>query len=151
MIQSIIESSQNGYRILSSGIGSIGTNWWNSSYSFVTTLSRAKGRCGKTLASRKQNTPFITSSMKLSAKRKGTRRLPESVHQEIIDLTKKLVEMMDKASNTVDFFKKNDEIKAMKRKIKHGLLDTSFGDDARLRKTVIDGFAELAKVKFGGK
>lgn len=39
----------------------------------------------------------------------------------------------------------------MKRTIKHGLLDTSFGDDAELRKSVIDGFMELARVKFGGK
>lgn len=83
--------------------------------------------------------------------KEGNEALSESVHQEIIDLTKKLVEMMDEASDIVDFFKKYDEVKAMKRKIKHGLLDTSFGDDAKLRKTVIDGFMELAKVKFGNK
>ena len=77
--------------------------------------------------------------------------LPESIHQEIIDLTKKLVEIMDEASNIVDFFKKYDEIKTMKTKIKHGLIDTSFGDDEKLRKVVIDGFMELAKVKFGNK
>ena len=39
----------------------------------------------------------------------------------------------------------------MKRKIKHGLRDTSFGDDPDLIKAVRDGFMELAKVKFGGK
>ena len=77
--------------------------------------------------------------------------LSESIHQEIIDLTKKLVQIMDEASNVVDFFKKDDEVKAMKRKIKHGLIGTSFGDDDKLRKTVIDGFMELAKVKFGNK
>ena len=59
--------------------------------------------------------------------------------------------MMDEASNIVDFFKKHDEVRSMKRKIKHGLLDTSFGDDPDLRKAVIDGFMELAKVKFGAK
>jgi type I restriction enzyme R subunit len=84
-------------------------------------------------------------------KQEGNEALSESTHQEIIDLTKMLVEMMDEASNIVDFFKKHDEIKSMKRKIKHGLLDTSFGDDSKLRKAVIDGFMELAKVKFGGK
>jgi type I restriction enzyme, R subunit len=77
--------------------------------------------------------------------------LSEATHQEIIELTKKLVEMMDEASNVVDFFKKHDEIKSMKRKIKHGLLETSFGDDDKLRKNVIDSFMELAKVKFGYK
>lgn len=77
--------------------------------------------------------------------------LSEFIHQEIIELTRKLVEIMDEASNIVDFFKKHDEVKTMKRKIKHGLISTSFGDDEKLRKTVIDGFMELAKVKFGNK
>ena len=45
------------------------------------------------------------------------------------------------------YFSKNP----MKTKIKHGLIDTSFGHDDKLRKTVIDGFMELAKVKFGNK
>lgn len=84
-------------------------------------------------------------------KKEDNEALPEATHQEIINLTKKLVEMMDDASNIVDFFKKHDEVKSMKRKIKHGLLDTSFGDDADLRKAVIDGFMDLAKVKFGGR
>jgi type I restriction enzyme R subunit len=77
--------------------------------------------------------------------------LSESIHQEIIQLTKKLVEIMDEASDIVDFFKKNDEIKKLKRKIKHGLFETSFGDDDKLKKKVTDGFMELAKVKFGNK
>lgn len=85
-------------------------------------------------------------------KKEGSEALSESTHQEIIDLTKKLVEMMDEASNIVDFFKKHDEVKRMRKKIKQGLiLETSFGDDDALRKTVIDHFLELAKVKFGGK
>ena len=84
-------------------------------------------------------------------KKEGNEALPELIHQEIIDLTKKLVEMMDDASNIVDFFKKHDEVKSMKRRIKHGLIETSFGADGDLRKTVIDGFMDLAKVKFGGK
>jgi len=43
-------------------------------------------------------------------KKEDSEALPESTHQEIIDLTKKLVEMMDEASGIVDFFKKHDEI-----------------------------------------
>jgi len=84
-------------------------------------------------------------------KKEDNEALTESTHQEIINLTKKLVEMMDEASGIVDFFKKHDEIKTMKRKIKHGLIESSFGDNADLRKAVIDGFMELARVKFGGK
>ncbi len=85
-------------------------------------------------------------------KEKGSEALSESVHQEIIDLTKKLVEMMNEASQIVDFFKKHDEVKKMRKKIKQGLiLETSFGNNDALRKTVIDHFLELAKVKFGGK
>ncbi len=84
-------------------------------------------------------------------KKEDNEALSEATHEEIISLTKKLVQMMDEASNIVDFFKKHDEIKSMKRRIKHGLIETSFGDDGDLRKTVIDSFMDLAKVKFGGK
>jgi hypothetical protein len=63
-------------------------------------------------------------------------------------VTKDLVDMLDEATEIVDFFKKQDEIKAVKLKIKRQLVETSF-DDADLRKAVMDRFMELAKVKFG--
>ena len=72
-----------------------------------------------------------------------------SIDDEIIELTKRLVKMLDEASSIVDFFKKVDEIRAVKRKIKRGLMETSFGDNNGLRKKIIDQFLELAKVKFG--
>ena len=56
--------------------------------------------------------------------------------------------MLNEATEIVDFFKKQDEIKAVKRKIKRKLVETSF-DDEDLRKAVMDRFMELAKVKFG--
>ena len=55
--------------------------------------------------------------------------------------------MLDEATGIVDFFKKQDEIKRVKQKIKRRILDTSF-DNPDLRKIVMDRFMELAKVKF---
>lgn len=78
----------------------------------------------------------------------GSEALDEKIHDEIITLTKKLVTMMDDASQIVDFFKKQDEVKDVKKNIKRGILDTSFGDK-KLVKAVTDEFMELAKVKFG--
>jgi type I restriction enzyme R subunit len=65
-----------------------------------------------------------------------------------VAVTKDLVGMLDEATEIVDFFKKQDEIKAVKKKIKRELLETSF-DDEDLRKAVMDRFMQLAKVKFG--
>lgn len=65
-----------------------------------------------------------------------------------VAVTKDLVDMLDEATEIVDFFKKQDEIKAVKKKIKRELLETSF-DDEDLRKVVMDRFMQLAKVKFG--
>jgi type I restriction enzyme R subunit len=65
-----------------------------------------------------------------------------------VAVTKDLVDMLDEATEIVDFFKKQDEIKAVKKKIKRELLETSF-DDEDLRKAVMDRFMQLAKVKFG--
>jgi type I restriction enzyme R subunit len=55
--------------------------------------------------------------------------------------------MLDDATDIVDFFKKQDEVKRVKKQIKRRILDASF-DDADLRKVVMDRFMELAQVKF---
>ena len=73
--------------------------------------------------------------------------LNEPVHQEIIEVTERLVDMMELATAIVDFFQKQDEIRAVKRSIKRTLLDTSF-DSPKLRRKVIDQFMQLARVKF---
>ena len=65
-----------------------------------------------------------------------------------VAVTKDLVDMLDEATEIVDFFKKQDEIKAVKKKIKRELLETSF-DAADLRPVVMARFMQLAKVKFG--
>ncbi len=55
--------------------------------------------------------------------------------------------MPDEATTIVDFFAKQDEVKAVKKKIKRELVETSF-DDPDLRKAVMDRFMELANVIF---
>ncbi len=79
----------------------------------------------------------------------GSDFLDEATHDEIIKVTQELVTMMDKATGIVDFFKKDDEVKGVKREIKRALMDTKFDGDKKLIKAVIDGFMELAKIKFG--
>lgn len=78
----------------------------------------------------------------------GNESLDESTHDEIIKVTKELVKMLDDATRIVDFFSKTDEVKSAKKKIKRIILETSF-DDEELRKSVIERFMGLAKVKFG--
>ncbi len=73
--------------------------------------------------------------------------MDESTHDEVIAVTRLLVEMLDEATVIVDFFNKQDEIKRVQKKIKRTIIETSF-DDAELRKAVMDRFMELAKVKF---
>lgn len=77
----------------------------------------------------------------------GDNALSEAQHDEIVKLTKILVTMLDEASNIVDFFKKQDEIKRLKRDIKRTVVESSFDSEA-LRTQVMDRFMELAKVKF---
>jgi type I restriction enzyme R subunit len=81
------------------------------------------------------------------ARATGDDSMNESIHDEVIAVTKQLVEMLDEATVIVDFFNKQDEIKRVQKKIKRTIIDTSF-DDAELRKAVMDRFMELAKVKF---
>ena len=78
---------------------------------------------------------------------RGDEALDEATHDEVIAVTKDLVTLLDQATNIVDFFKKQDEVKRMKKNIKRRILDASF-DDPAIRTAVMDRFMELAKVKF---
>ena len=66
----------------------------------------------------------------------------------MIEVVKKLVQMMEDASSMVDFFNKEDEIRNVRREIRRTIMMTSF-DDENLRKIIMEEFMELAKVKFG--
>ena len=70
-----------------------------------------------------------------------------TTHEEVITVTKDLVKMLDEATGIVDFFKKQDEVKRVKKNIKRRIVDSSF-DDSGLRTAVMDRFMELASVKF---
>ena len=65
----------------------------------------------------------------------------------MIEVVKKLVQMMEDASSMVDFFNKEDEIRNVRREIRRTIMMTSF-DDENLRKIIMEEFMELAKVKF---
>jgi type I restriction enzyme R subunit len=78
---------------------------------------------------------------------KGNDSLDENTHDEIIQITKSLVAMMDEATNIVDFFKKPDEMKGMQKRIKRTIVESSF-DDEELRRVLMERFMDLAKVKF---
>ncbi|MBW2185153.1 MAG: type I restriction endonuclease subunit R [Deltaproteobacteria bacterium] len=81
------------------------------------------------------------------ARTTGDDSINETIHDEVIVVTKQLVSMLDEATEIVDFFNKQNEIKRVQKKIKRTIIETSF-DDAELRKAVMDRFMELAKVKF---
>lgn len=78
---------------------------------------------------------------------KGNDSLDENIHDEIIQITKSLVAMIDEATNIVDFFKKPDEMKGMQKRIKRTIVESSF-DDEELRRVLMERFMDLAKVKF---
>ena len=77
----------------------------------------------------------------------GQDALDDSTQEEVIEVVKKLVQMMEDASSIVDFFNKEDEIRSARRDIRRTIMMTSF-DDENLRKIIMDEFMELAKVKF---
>ncbi|WP_417214864.1 type I restriction endonuclease subunit R [Alcanivorax sp.] len=77
----------------------------------------------------------------------GDEVVDDAVHDEIKTTTQVLVEMFDEATQIVDFFKKGEEIKRMKKAIKRAILDCSFGDKAIVN-VVQERFMDLAKTKF---
>jgi len=81
------------------------------------------------------------------ARQRGEKAVDEATHDEVVQITKDLVELLHEATGIVDFFAKQDEIKRMKQAIKRRIVASSF-DDAALRNTVMDRFMELAKVRF---
>lgn len=77
----------------------------------------------------------------------GNESLAEAIIDEIIRVTKALVQMMDEATAIVDFFKKPDEVKRVKKNIKRAIVASSFNDE-KLYGVLSERFMDLAKVKF---
>ncbi len=74
----------------------------------------------------------------------------EAIHHAIKATTQVLVSMLDEATEIIDFFHKQDEVKRMKKEIKRAVLDQPFGDRA-LVGILQERFMDLAKTKFGNR
>jgi len=76
--------------------------------------------------------------------------LDEATHEAIKSTTQSLVSMFNEATQIVDFFNKQDEIKGMKKAIKRAVIEQHFSDIA-IVKVLQDRFMELARTRFQGK
>ena len=76
---------------------------------------------------------------------RGIESFDEDTNEAVKEVVRRLVSMMDEASQIVDFFNKWDEQKRMRIQIKRAIMD-SF--DESMVKPVTERFMELAKVKF---
>lgn len=81
------------------------------------------------------------------AEAKGDYVVNDSTMSEVKATTQTLVNTFDEATEIVDFFNKQDEVKRMKKEIKRTVLDQSFGEPS-LVKVVQERFMELGKTKF---
>jgi type I restriction enzyme R subunit len=77
----------------------------------------------------------------------GNESLDETTHDEVIAVVKALVAMMDEATGIVDFFKKQDEVKRLRKNIRRAIVASSFYDE-QLEGVLAERFMDLAKVKF---
>lgn len=82
------------------------------------------------------------------AEAKGDYVVNDNTMSEVKATTQSLVNTFDEATEIVDFFNKQDEVKRMKKEIKRTVLDQSFGEPS-LVKVVQERFMELGKTKFG--
>ena len=74
--------------------------------------------------------------------------IEEATHDAIKVTTTTLVSMLDEATELIDFFSKQDQVKRMKIEIKRAVLDQPFADKA-LVNILQERFLDLAKHKFG--
>jgi type I restriction enzyme R subunit len=82
------------------------------------------------------------------AETNGEYVVTDNTMSEVKATTQSLVNTFDEATEIVDFFNKQDEVKRMKKEIKRTVLDQSFGEPS-LVKVVQERFMELGKTKFG--
>jgi len=90
---------------------------------------------------------ILTAEVANVAESKGDYVVDAGVMEEIKSTTQTLVNTFDEATDIVDFFNKQDEVKRMKKEIKRAIIDQSFGEPS-LVKTVQERFMELGKTKF---
>lgn len=90
---------------------------------------------------------ILTAEVSNVAERKGDYVVDDAVMEEVKSTTQTLVNTFDEATEIVDFFNKQDEVKRMKKEIKRAIIDQSFGEPS-LVKVVQERFMELGKTKF---
>ncbi len=74
--------------------------------------------------------------------------LTEEQLDAIKTTTQDLVAMFNEATEIVDFFQKQDEVKRMKKEIKRAVLDQPYGEPS-LVKILQERFMDLARARFG--
>ena len=90
---------------------------------------------------------ILTAEVSNVAESKGDYVVDNAVMEEVKTTTQTLVNTFDEATEIVDFFNKQDEVKRMKKEIKRAIIDQSFGEPS-LVKVVQERFMELGKTKF---
>jgi type I restriction enzyme R subunit len=90
---------------------------------------------------------ILTAEVSNVAESKGDYVVDAGVMEEIKSTTQTLVNTFDEATEIVDFFNKQDEVRRMKKEIKRAIIDQSFGESS-LVKVVQERFMELGKTKF---
>lgn len=90
---------------------------------------------------------ILTAEVSQVAENKGGYVIDETVMEEVKATTQTLVNTFNEATQIVDFFNKQDEVKRMKKEIKRAIIDQSFGEPS-LVKVVQERFMELGKTKF---
>lgn len=90
---------------------------------------------------------ILTAEVSQVAENNGGYVIDETVMEEVKATTQTLVNTFDEATQIVDFFNKQDEVKRMKKEIKRAIIDQSFGEPS-LVKVVQERFMELGKTKF---
>ena len=73
--------------------------------------------------------------------------LNKETQNELISVIKALFVKLEEATSIVDFFKKQDEMNAMKIAIRRTIIDSSF-DNEMIRNEITDKFMEIAEVHF---
>jgi len=81
------------------------------------------------------------------AKATGEEALDEHTHEQVLALTRELVEKFEQATRIVGFFDKWDEVTRIKRQIKRAILDQPFASKALIA-AVTQRFMELGKRHF---
>ena len=106
-------------------------------------MSRYKG--AKDLGLTETEFAFHNILLAEITKLEGDDSLDEDAHDTVKEVVQSLVKTLDEASQIVDFFKKLDEQKRVKKNIKRMIIKYY---DLSLVKPVTDRFMELARVKF---